>query len=213
MMKTDVDGLMTFLNENAESDEAKALVAEQEPLLRRLAGIAESGGWPLAKNPDRERLARLAVDVAALSGRKVSRCATVEASDPFPQPKRVGRAYQASVWDGLGDSLGKTLLWGELDNLVPNQLLYSVLSCLEADLCAGLRYSFRAIFQNSIWICLEARLWETLRMTLFLYVGFILVGDLERTERLSRIVEAFADGVMPIGFKADKPDALLFVHA
>ena len=151
-MKTSVDELMTFLNDNAINTEAKAIVAGLEPLLRRLAEIAESGRFPLAKEAGGERLKQIAGDVT-LTGIRVSRCAVVSASRPFPKPGWMSEAaYRASLGANLRESL-------------------------------------------------------------FCCLGFALAGDRERAERLARVVESYADGVMPLSFKRDEPNVLLVLVA
>jgi hypothetical protein len=203
-MKTNVDGLMVFLNDNAINTEARALVAGLEPLLRRLAEIAESGRFPLAKEAGGERLKQIAGDVT-LTGIQVSRCAVVSASRPFPKPEWMSEAaYRASLRTSLRASLGDSL-WYNLEDSLGDRLGDSLRD--------SLRDSLGDILGASLRDSLGASLEDSLGDSLFCCLGFALAGDRERAERLARVVESYADGVMPLSFKRDEPNVLLVLVA
>jgi hypothetical protein len=193
MTKTDINGLLAFLKDNAKSDEARALVAELvEHMLRRLETVVASDEWLLIAEADEKGLERLAADVGELVGRPNLRCMTVSVSHPFHRPDRMS---VTEVLDNLG-------LHGTLEDCLWTSLGRSFLADLEHDLYVSLLVSLHKTD-------LLRHLSNDHFISLILCLSFAIVGDRERTERLARILEAYAVGVMPLGFKSVEPDVLI----
>jgi hypothetical protein len=185
----------------AVNSEATDLVAGLEPLLRRLAGLAGGREWPLAgpETATPERLRQLDDDVAALTGMHVAARAAAVALSTLPAMDSLEDKFMFimySLGDGLWDRLGDDL--SDHAGLLVGRLWES----LEPGFKEGIEARLRTCL---VGFSLKTSLWNSLWAGVQLCLGFAVVGDRERTGRLARVVWAFADGLMPLGWKPGEP--------
>lgn len=218
--------LMGFLRDNAQNEEAKKLIEDTiGPMVRRLGEIADGGKWPLADNVDDGHLAQLADDVAALTGRPAVRCITISMSEPCQKPTWMSEeAYQrarlTSLVDDIKHSFDAMILYLDpslfaTSNYVPDNFATILQDNLKV-------MSWKRLLVDCLWhgglgdngcrkFWLELQVYIETHMALSMYSG--IKGDRVQTQRLARIVEAYAAGMLILGFKRDEPDVLLVLVA
>jgi hypothetical protein len=226
-MSENPDQTPQYLRSAAKTDEARQLVEElAAPLLRRLANMSGNEGWkladPAAATP--ARLAQIAADVAALTNRR-TRAAAFSLSAPFPKPEWMTEAayehacqsgyrvnQRSNLWMSLANSLRSNLWmslgvdsWSEIWTFFETEIHKSFLASFELGLPTTVPASLNEIQKTNLY--------KILLVSSFFCFGFAVVGERERTERLARVVEAFADGLIPHDWCQSEPELLIVLVA